>query len=76
MRNYEIVNDYIAFDFGLPTNLQVFKNNKNNLFYMTWKDDTTTICFDHSPSTPISAGYSKVFKEAFVYEFNDVLWYK
>lgn len=75
MRNYRAVNDYTIFGHDVPFSVQV-RDNKSKLFYMIWKDDLTTICFDRNPSTPNSVGYIKILKEAFVFEFDDMVWYR
>lgn len=75
MRNYKVVNDYTIFNYGFPASMEVM-DNKSKLFYMIWKDDLTTICFDRNPSTPKGVGYTKILKEAFVFEFDDMVWYK
>ena len=75
MRNYNIINDYTTFNHGFPANLQIL-DNESSLFYLIWKDDTITICFDRNPSSPKNIGYTKILKEAFVFEFDDMMWYK
>lgn len=74
MRNYRVINDYRVI---VRTNIyRTIKDLRSNLYYSIWADYGHAICYDRNPSTPKGIGYSKILKEAFVFEFDDIIWYK
>ena len=78
MRNYKILtNNCLTKSFNYLFNKLEVTDNSNGQLYLV-KNNKATICYDSYDSffMVVNIGCSKMLKEAFVFEFDDILWYK
>lgn len=81
MRSYRVINDYKIINRishrvnYCAYNSVMIKDLKSNLYYLTWINDYSAVCFDRNPSSLKGTGYMRLFGEACVFEEDDIISY-